>query len=769
MIRRWPWPCLLLVSLWFVVHGKCRGDDWPGWRGPDRTGVSTETGLLKSWPKEGPKLLWKAVGMGEGYSTPSVAAGKVFLMGSKGKDEYVLALDSKDGQVLWSTRVGAVGENRGPNYPGPRSTPTVEENYLYTLGSDGDLVCVETSRGKTIWHKNLTREFAGNRGTWAYAESPLIDGDRLICTPGGPNATMLCLHKKTGAVIWKAVTPQGNQAGYASTIVVRGNGMKQYVQFLNTGVVGISSDGQFLWEYNRNLGGVSAATPIFHDGCIFTSAGGMGSAGGDALVRLMDNKPGIKEIYYTRVMMNFHGGVIRVGDFLYGANNQGLVCMAFKTGKKQWFDRSIGPGSLVAADGHLYLRSPDGTVALIEINPERYLEHGRFRQPLRTRFPAFPHPVVANGCLFLRDADVLLCYDIKDTGARRDSKRSDLREPRMITQEQASVFAKLALKAIEKEYPHKPGIVFNSIADVRGPRVLHPAFFGSFDWHSAVHGHWMLVRLMQTFPELPERQQIRTILAAHLTAENLKAETDSFAQPNRQSFERTYGWAWLLKLAEELHSSDDQQLRQCSRHLQPLTDAIVLRYLSFLPKQTYPIRSGVHPNTAFGLTFALDYARTVGHKSLCALVEERSRTYFGKDAGIPAQWEPDGADFFSPSLMEADLMRHILTTADFRQWLHQFLPDLARGQPKNLLTPVTVTDRTDPQLVHLDGLNLSRAWCMRHIAQTLPAGDPVRKILAESADRHADSALRHVTSGDYAGEHWLASFAVYLLTSSAGG
>jgi hypothetical protein len=332
-------------------------------------------------------------------------------------------------------------------------------------------------------------------------------------------------------------------------------------------------------------------------------------------------------------------------------------------------------------------------------------------------------------------------------------------------QEQASAFAKLALKGINKEYPNKPGDVLNSDADVKTPRALHPAFYGCFDWHSSVHGHWMLVRLLRLFPNLPEKQQIRAVLAEHLTAKNLKAEADYFARPNQQSFERPYGWAWLLKLAEELHSWDDPDAKEWSKNLQPLTDTIVARYLAFFPKQTYPIRSGVHPNTAFGFAFALDYARATGNKRLAELVEERSKAYFGKDAGIPAAWEPDGADFFSPSLLEADLMRRVLSADEFRAWLKHYLPDLAKGEPKSLFMPAKVTDRSDPQLVHLDGLNLSRAWCMRNIAAALPRDDPGRKLLVEAAARHAEAGLRHVASGDYVGEHWLASFAVFMLST----
>ncbi len=363
---------------------------------------------------------------------------------------------------------------------------------------------------------------------------------------------------------------------------------------------------------------------------------------------------------------------------------------------------------------------------------------------------------------------VLLVLFAPPTGSlstAAEPKETAAKEIPAMTAEQASAFAKLALKGLQKEFPNKPGDVLNGADDVKSPRAVHPAFYGSFDWHSSVHGHWMLVRLLRLYPKLPEKDRIRAVLAEHLTAKNLQTEADSFARANAQSFERPYGWAWLLKLAEELHGWDDADAKEWSKNLKPLTDVIVARYLSYFPKQTYPIRSGVHSQTAFGLTFALDYARAVGHKPLRELIEERSRTYFAKDVGIPAAWEPDGADFYSPSLMEADLMRRVLPPAEFRDWLRRFLPELAKGEPKSLFAPAKVSDRTDPQIVHLDGLNLSRAWCLRNLAGTLTADDPARKLLSESSAQHADAALRHVASGDYAGEHWLASFAVYLLTS----
>lgn len=342
---------------------------------------------------------------------------------------------------------------------------------------------------------------------------------------------------------------------------------------------------------------------------------------------------------------------------------------------------------------------------------------------------------------------------------------SQMNTSKSLNEKQASHFAALALKCVGREFPNKPEHVINNASDVRAPKLLHPAFYGCYDWHSSVHGHWMLIRLLKSFPALPESQRIRDALNQNLTAENIQAEVAYMTQPNRQSFERTYGWAWALKLAEELHSWNDQDGKKWSENLQPLAELISKSYRTFLPKQTYPIRTGVHPNTAFGLAFALDYAKAAGDRELNLLLNERSRTYFAKDTNYPGAWEPGGEDFFSAALMEADLMRRVMEPREFATWFHRFLPEVAKGGPAALLQPAIVTDRTDPKLVHLDGLNLSRAWCMRSIAGALPANDAARKILSSSADKHASAALAHVASGDYAGEHWLASFAVFLLSN----
>ena len=336
-----------------------------------------------------------------------------------------------------------------------------------------------------------------------------------------------------------------------------------------------------------------------------------------------------------------------------------------------------------------------------------------------------------------------------------------------LTRDQASNFARLALKGVSKEFPNKLDHIMTESGDVQSPRALHPSFYGCYDWHSSVHGHWMLARVLQRFPDLPEAAEIRKVFTDHFAEAALKAEADYFARPASRTFERTYGWAWLLKLAQELNGWDDPDARVWAKNIKPLADAVAARYVTFFPKQLYPIRTGVHPNTAFGLALAHDYARSVGDDTLKKLVEDRARVYYAQDVDAPARWEPGGSDFFSPSLLEADLMRRVLPSDEFATWFARFLPGTARIEPKALFTPAEVLDRSDPQLVHLDGLNLNRAWLMRGIAATLPPGDAARTALEASSIQHAEAGLAQVASGDYAGEHWLASFAVYLLTEPA--
>jgi hypothetical protein len=338
------------------------------------------------------------------------------------------------------------------------------------------------------------------------------------------------------------------------------------------------------------------------------------------------------------------------------------------------------------------------------------------------------------------------------------------RQPISLGVRDARTFARLALAGIRREYPNKLDHVINSAGEVLGPKALHPAFYGCFDWHSAVHSHWLLVRLLQTCPALEEATTIRGLLNQNLSPTNMAGELHYLVQSDRRTFERTYGWAWLLKLSQELLNWEDRDGMVWSNNLEPLSSHFVDLFLDFLPRQAYPIRTGLHPNSAFALAFALDYARTGGKTDLEHRVIERATNWFGSDQNSPAEWEPSGEDFFSPSLIEADLMQRVLDPSDFQRWFHLFLPRIGEGQPEALLTPATVTDRTDARIVHLDGLNLSRAWCMRSIAGKLPDDDPSRAILMAGADHHAQAALAHVTSGDYGGEHWLGTFAVYLLT-----
>ena len=326
--------------------------------------------------------------------------------------------------------------------------------------------------------------------------------------------------------------------------------------------------------------------------------------------------------------------------------------------------------------------------------------------------------------------------------------------------EEADRLAQLPLRCMQREFPNKPGETLSAPADIGSPRGLHPAFYGCFDWHSSVHGHWMLVRLLKTFPGLKERELIRARLAENLTPANILAEVNYFKRAEENSFERTYGWAWLLKLAEELHTFDDPLARQLEASLRPLTDLVVKRHLEFLPKLVYPVRVGEHPNTAFGLAFAWDYASATGNRELRELVEKRAKDFFLGDRGCPLGWEPSGTDFFSPCLEEADIMRRVLPPKEFSLWLKKFLPQLA---DKNFsLAPGIVSDRKDGKLVHLDGLNFSRAWCLYGLARR----DGYRH-LRRAADLHMRHSLAAVTAGSYEGEHWLASFAIYAYSLSS--
>jgi hypothetical protein len=335
----------------------------------------------------------------------------------------------------------------------------------------------------------------------------------------------------------------------------------------------------------------------------------------------------------------------------------------------------------------------------------------------------------------------------------------------LLTRAQAATFARLALGHVEREYPHKLDHVMAGPEDVAAPRALHPAFFGSFDWHSCVHAHWLLVRLLSTPEATPEAVQIRATLNAHLAPEKVLAEIAYLQRPASRAFERSYGWAWLLKLAEALAAATDADAPRWARNLAPLAALITARYLDWLRVATYPIRHGVHANTAFALAFAFDYAVQCDAGTLREAVATQARAWYLADHDAPAAWEPSGADFLSPALTEAALMRRILEPDEFAAWLTRFLPQIERRQPSALFVPVTVSDRSDPYLVHLDGLNFARAWCWRDISAALAEDDPRRSIARDAAAVHLTAALPALASSDYVGTHWLATFAVLALTT----
>jgi outer membrane protein assembly factor BamB len=392
--------------------------DWPQWRGPERNGISQETGLLKEWPEGGPKLVWQVKDIGQGYSTPAIVGERLYLISNQGTDnEFVQARSTADGKQIWQTKIGKVGPNDGPQYPGARSTPTVDGELLYALGSDGDLVCLEAGTGKPRWQKNLRTDFAGQPGKWAYAESPLIDGDALICTPGGSQATMVALSKTSGEPIWRSALPSGDQSAYSSAIIVDVGGVKQYVQMLQKGIVGVDArSGSLLWRYEKTAQGSPANIPSpVADAAFVYSASGRGGGG---LVQLKpeQGKFTAEEVYIGSKLPTSIGGAIKIGKYLYGTNGQGLLCADFETGDVKWQERGVGAGSLCFADGQLYVHGEGGDVALVEATPDAYREKGRFTppgQPDRGQSKAWAYPVVANGKFYIHDFGVLWCYDVK--------------------------------------------------------------------------------------------------------------------------------------------------------------------------------------------------------------------------------------------------------------------------------------------------------------------------------------------------------------------
>jgi outer membrane protein assembly factor BamB len=423
--------------------------DWPQWQGHDRNAMSSEGGLLQEWPSEGPPLAWRVDELGGGDSAPSIAEGRIFGMSNRGDEEIVWALSESDGNELWVRPLGPALQQQFPqSKEGPGCTPTVDGDRLYVLGMSGALACLRVADGEIVWQRNLKDDFGGVPPMWNYRESPLVDGDKLICTPGANDATLVALDKMTGEVIWKNQPPAssappaeeqpeaprgrrgrfgfgpGSGAAYSSPIAIDFGGKRQYVQLTAKALIGVdASDGALLWEYPKpaNRMGINCTTPLYHDGIVFASSA-YGAGGG--AVKLSTNADGAieaTEVYLTQRMQNHHGGIILLDGCLYGANggNGGgnLICIDFETGEVLWDERRgeqrVPKGSIVYADGRFYYRTEDGTVLLFEPSRERYIERGRFEQPDRTQLPAWAHPVIANGRLYIRDQDILFCYNVK--------------------------------------------------------------------------------------------------------------------------------------------------------------------------------------------------------------------------------------------------------------------------------------------------------------------------------------------------------------------
>jgi outer membrane protein assembly factor BamB len=398
-----------VAALVFVTQTGAQSADWFQWRGPNRDGVSPETGLLQAWPKSGPPLAWRANGAGNGYSSFSASNGRLYTLGARGNNEYVVAFDRATGKKAWEYLNGRRYENdRGD---GPRSTPTIDGDRLYVLGGSGDLTCLDAATGKKIWSINIVSKFGGVNPYWGYSESPLIVGDRILVNAGGRRASIVAISKADGATLWQQ---HSDGAGYSSPMLMRTGSLNQVIFFTESHTLAVDPrDGRLLWSYNKaNNGTANIATPIVRGTRVFVSSDyGTGAALLD--VRAAGNIATANEVYFTRDMRNHHASSVLVGDHLYGFSSSILTALKFDTGQIAWRDRSVGKGSLIFADNRLYLYSEDGVVGLAEANPASYREHGRFTIAQQGGLPTWSHPIISGGLLIIRDQDNVYAYDVK--------------------------------------------------------------------------------------------------------------------------------------------------------------------------------------------------------------------------------------------------------------------------------------------------------------------------------------------------------------------
>lgn len=406
---------MLVTTLVTVCASWAVAEDWPQWRGPDRDGISSETGLLKEWPAEGPKLVWQVDELGDGYGAVSVANGMIFLVANEGlENELVKALDQQTGQVLWGTRIGKVGNpDQRPSYPAARSTPTVDGDLVYAFGSDGDLACLKAKSGEVVWQKSVREDFGGEPGVWAYSESPLIDGDKVIITPGGEEAGVVALNKKTGETIWKANVKMG-AAAYASIMTLSADGTKQYVVFMGDGLVGVDAeDGKLLWSYTGTKGTADMATPVVGGDIVYSGGGRKG--GGAVKLVAKDEGFAAEELYFNPKLPTAIGGAVKVDVALYGCSNSTLMCVDFASGEIKWQERISAAASILVAEGRLYLHTEDGKVMMVAASPEGFQEISSFSPPGQPEGTgkSWAYPALADGKLYIRQHGTLWCYQVK--------------------------------------------------------------------------------------------------------------------------------------------------------------------------------------------------------------------------------------------------------------------------------------------------------------------------------------------------------------------
>jgi outer membrane protein assembly factor BamB len=404
-----PTRSFILLST-LALAATATAGDWPQWRGSERDGISREDGLLQEWPEDGPALAWKAKGLGVGFSSVAVADGKIFSLGDLDDGSNAIALNEKDGSLLWKTRIGDSGGHG--KYPGTRSTPTVDNGQVFVLNQFSDLACLDAESGKLLWEKNLEKDFGGKMMSgWKYSESPLVDGDQVVVTPGGKDGTLLALDRKTGEKIWQT-GDWTDAAAYSSVIIATIHGTRQYVQLTGESVAGVDPEsGKMLWKAERKGKTAVVATPVVEDDLLFvTSSYGVGCNG--FRISKKGDQWTTEQLYANKEIGNHHGGVVLIDGHVFGGSGSTFRCLNLESGELNFAERSAGKGATLFADQRFYLRAEDGPMALIKASPEGYTEVSRFEQPDRSDYKAWAHPVVANGKLYLRDQDVLLCYDV---------------------------------------------------------------------------------------------------------------------------------------------------------------------------------------------------------------------------------------------------------------------------------------------------------------------------------------------------------------------